>query len=285
MYFLSVILVLLAIPGDLQAPRTVTGTGLDVDLYGNRYVVDRTQNTLRKFSATDTLVNEIGGPGWENDQFDSPTAVWARNGIDVFVADYGNHRIQRFDRNLNYVSTFTTREFIDTDLRFGYPVDVAVSRLGDLFICDTENTRIMKINSQSREALVFGGFDAGKGRLLAPRQLEIGPHDRIYVLDGVRVLVFDTFGNFIQAIGREFPGNAVIFADEMGLVVVSDNNIYLFDDNDRLVTTAGVPHEEGTAAWMVHAVSLSQSHMYFLTDTGLEISANPRIELDKRLTK
>ena len=88
----------------------VIGTKVDVDLYGNIYVINSDLNTLTLFSKEGTMVRRIGGSGWLNDQFDRPAGVWARNGIDLFIADYGNHRIQRFDRNLNYVSTFYTRD-------------------------------------------------------------------------------------------------------------------------------------------------------------------------------
>src|SRR5437867_9667221 len=123
-----------------QVTRSASGERIDIDIYGNIYILSADRNTLKVLSKDRTLKREIGGSGWENDQFDRPTGVWARNGIDVFVADYGNHRIQRFDRNLNYVSTLYTRDNPNPEERFGYPTDVAVSRLGDLFICDTENS-------------------------------------------------------------------------------------------------------------------------------------------------
>lgn len=264
----------------------ITGTNFDIDLYGNVYVVSSSQHTLRLFSHDGKTVDEIGGTGWENDQFDSPAAVWARNGIDVFVADYSNHRVQRFDRNLNYISTLYTRDRTSPGERFGYPTDVALSRLGDLYVCDSENARVVKFDSQNKVTAVFGGFDAGKGRLLKPKQLEIGPEDRVYVLEDERVMVFDTFGNFIQEIGYGLiPGCTAIFADEVGLVVVSNSTIYLFDDRDRLITTTVVPAGERQSGMAVRAVSVSHAFMYCLTDSGLTISANPRVGIDESLKK
>ncbi len=280
------VLVVFPSPAYSQHLAGITGTNFDVDLYGNIYVISSLQHTLQLFSHEGKTVDEIGGTGWENDQFDSPAAVWARNGIDIFVADYGNHRIQRFDRNLNYISTLHTRDRTSPEERFGYPTDVALSRLGDLYVCDSENARVVKFDSQNKVTAVFGGFDAGKGRLLKPRQLEIGPEDRVYVLDDERVMVFDTFGNFIQEIDYGLtPGRTTIFADETGLVVVNDSTIYLFDDKDRLITTTVVPEGEMLGGKAVHAISVSQSFMYCLTDSGLTISANPRVGIDESLKK
>jgi hypothetical protein len=103
------------------AAANTVGQQLDVDVYGNILIVDTDRNTVRLFSSDTVLVREIGGSGWQNDQFDRPSGIWARNGIDVFVADYGNHRIQRFDRNLNYISTMTSIRTNDSGTRLMLP--------------------------------------------------------------------------------------------------------------------------------------------------------------------
>ena len=127
-----------------QQPKTTTiaGSQVDIDIYGNIFALDEGRNTLTLFSDDYVKLRDVGGPGWEDDQFDLPRGLWARNGIDVFVADYGNHRIQRFDRNLNFVSSLFTRDNTNPEERFGYPTDVALSRLdrpSGYFIAATEN--------------------------------------------------------------------------------------------------------------------------------------------------
>jgi DNA-binding beta-propeller fold protein YncE len=207
--------------------------------------------------------------------------VWARNGIDVFVADYGNHRVQRFDRNLAFVSSFSTRNRPNLDDRlpegragFGYPTDIAVSRHGDLFICDGENSRILKVIGLSKIEKTFGGFDAGKGLLHKPSQLEIGPNDNVYVHDGQRVVVFDNFGNFIRVIGEGvFAGTIYISADETGLIVLSDQNLLFFDRDDRLILTVGL-HEMNVHS--PRAFVFSRGTAYFLTARGISAVADPR---------
>ena len=56
----------------------IKGTHLDVDVYGNMIVLDTERNMLRLYSKDRILIREIGGSGWENDQFDRPAWVWAR---------------------------------------------------------------------------------------------------------------------------------------------------------------------------------------------------------------
>jgi hypothetical protein len=262
----------------MAQPRPLLkGTSIDVDLNGFLFIVDRDRCTLRQFVNDTGLVREIGGPGWDNNQFDQPGGMWARNGIDVFVADYGNHRIQRFDRSLNYVASLSTRENDNPDERFGYPTDVAVSRLGDLFICDTENTRIVKVNRFSQVERTFGGFDAGKGRLNTPTQLEVGPRDHVYVLDLQRIMMYDTFGNYVgELAGGFFKKPACLYADMDGVVVCDSGVMYSFDSDDRLTFSVPLDSLLGSPDITVRSLGFSKATLYLMTSGGLFTVPNPR---------
>ncbi len=261
--------------GANQSQRASSASHFDVDIHGASVLVNGEKNNVRLLSKNFTLLGEIGGSGWDNNQFDHPMGVWARNGIDVFVADYGNHRIQRFDRKLAYISTFSTRERTSPDERFGYPTDVAVSRLGDLFICDSENSRILKVVGLSKVERSFGGFDAGKGRLKKPNQIEIGPNDNVYVQDERRIVEFDNFGNFIREFSEEmFHGAPLLYADENGLGIVSENLLYAFDKDDRLQKTVAL--DPLLQEKKVRSLVFSRDTMYLLTDAGIITAPDPR---------
>ena len=75
-------------------------------------------------------------------------------------------------------------------------MDVGVSRLGDLFVCDGENQRLIRIGRDGTTIRSMGDYTAGKGRLVAPTRVDVGAHDRVYVVDGGRVVVLDLFGNY-----------------------------------------------------------------------------------------
>ncbi|MEK9138478.1 MAG: NHL repeat-containing protein [Bacteroidota bacterium] len=269
-----VLLVVYALPVSAQS-TTMFSKQAEVDIYGNFYVLNAVRNTLRLLSRDRGLKREIGGSGWENDQFDRPAGMWARNGIDVFVADYGNHRIQRFDRSLNYISTLYTRENPNPDERFGYPTDVALSRLGDLFICDKENSRIVKVNRFSQVERTLGGFDAGKGRLSAPTQVEIGPKDHVYVVDGTRVVVYDTFGNFLRELAA-FRSPLLLHADESGVVVADSAMLYCFDDEERPVCTLGLQEAAGVRSEAIRSLAFSRDSMFVLGAEGVTAIVSPR---------
>jgi DNA-binding beta-propeller fold protein YncE len=276
-------LFLLAADTPSSSLQVTAGTSFDVDLYGNLFVLDAERNTLKLVSKDGGAVREVGGSGWQDGQFDRPACVWARNGIDVFVADYGNHRIERFDRKLNFVSSLSTRDSDNPDERFGYPTGVALSRFGNLFICDSENSRVVKVNGFSQVERTFGGFGAGKGRLVHPTRLEIGPKDEVFVLDGDRVVMFDNFGNYVGTLAEgAFKKPSAIFADQQSFAVLDQGILYCFDGEIRptakiSLAEAGIPGEDA------RDFRFAGGRLYVLGPAGVTTVADPRGEgrLDK----
>ncbi len=256
----------------------IRGDRLAVDVVGRIAVLDESGSTVSLYSPDGALLKLIGGQGWNNDQFDSPRGVWAGNSVDIFVADYGNHRVQRFDRSLNFVSSFSTRESSDPSQRFGYPLDVALSRLGDLFICDGENSRVIKVNRLTQVELSFGGFDAGKGRLTVPSRIALGPSDHIYVVDKTRIAVFDNFGNYLHdlPVGRLHHAVA-LDADENRIVAVNGNRILLFarDDFNGVAVPVDQPLNEVNP---VRDIALKGNSLLLLTDNGIVIIDLPKLD-------
>jgi hypothetical protein len=273
---MNLLLVLLILP----VVTSVVSRGedrIDADINSNLYVLAREECMVRLLALDRRVQREVGGKGWESNQFDAPSGLWARNGIDVFVADYGNHRIQRFDRNLNYISTLYTRESSNPDERFGYPTDVAMSRLGDLFICDGENARVVKVNRFSRVERSFGGFDAGKGRLFNPTQIETGPNDRVYVADGSRVMVYDAFGNFLYQVGdRMFRQPMIVHCTTDAVLVADSSTIYCFDTLERPVWT--IPLSTLLPSGTLRSIAAVRDSMYLLTSSGLRATVFPGVE-------
>lgn len=280
--FLFAALILLALPRgrglaqDGNAPlHPVTGTAIDADIAGNVYVLDGQGSMLTMFDSTWRVNASIGGAGWGDSEFDRPSAVWARNGIDVFVADEGNHRIQRFDRGLSLVSSLSTRSSPRGEERFGYPRGVCLSRLGTLYVIDGENRRIMAFDRDNRVERSFGDYTSGEGRLRSPRSVDVGPDDRLYVLDGKRVTAFDHFGNWL---GERFSGLLTspsgIHADELGVIVVDGDSLRLFDRDERPMNAVGLRVFTGGSA--VRGVATGAGKMYFLTAEGIRTLRDPR---------
>lgn len=206
-----------------------------VDPNGNIYVLDIGKHTLCKYSEDGKLLHHIGGYGWGQSNFDQPSDVIAPNGIDVYVADYGNHRILRFDRNLNFISSFSTKDDEKAEHHFGYPKSVAISRSGELFISDGDNQRILKTSTSNEIERSFGGIGAGRGKLQAPGRIRISDNDMVYVQDINQIIVFDIFGNYFKSIGKGIFQELKTFTLDANVSFVLDScNLYMLDDNGKL---------------------------------------------------
>ncbi len=202
-------------------------TGFSVDPFGNAYVIDGGTSELLKFGPDGRQLGKIGGYGWEEGNFDRPADVISPNGLDVYVADYGNHRIQRFDRNLNFISSYSTRQNQEQPIQFGYPQSVDLSRFGTMFIVDGENNRIVKLTPEGTVERVFGDIGSGAGKLSSPRKVRVSADDRVYIIDGNTVVVFDVFGNYIRRLGtRSFAGIRSLAVDRRAIYILDSCKAY-----------------------------------------------------------
>ena len=187
------------------------------------YVTDGSTDEIYKLDTLGNVLKYAGGYGWDTGLFDYPSDVFA-NPLSVYVSDKNNHRIERFDKDLNYVSQLYTRDSDTSGERFGYPLSCAVSQQGDLYILDSENKRIVKFDLFGNFVLNFGGYDAGKYALSDPQKLAISQNNDIYVVDDKRIVIFDQYGNGLAILNSDekIKGINIIFNN---LTVNTDSKI------------------------------------------------------------
>lgn len=176
-------------------------TRLAVSPQGFFYIVDEGRSEIQVVKATSESPVITGGYGWSSTTFDRPTGI-ATDGLNVYVSDYGNHRIQRFDRNLAYLSSLATRDTSVHEARFGYPTGVALSQSGDLFVLDGENYRVLRFSQDARFQQTFGGTETGNRKITNPLKIVVSHDNTIYVAESTRILEFDYFGNLVRIVGE-----------------------------------------------------------------------------------
>jgi NHL repeat len=254
--------------GNFHNPR-----GISVDPSGTVYVADTGDDLLLRFNASGDSTGDVGGYGSGDFQFDMPYDVCATNGVEIYVADYNNNRIQRFDRTLANVATLSTDQSNDDSKRFGYPSGVAVSRMGDLFICDDENVRVMKVNTFSTVERTFGGYGEGAGTLAMPRQVAIGPNDEVFVSDKGRVAVYDNFGNYVGSIGAGIlhdPTGIGIGGGKLG--VCDSDTLFFFSLDGNLIAKISTNDIFGTRINHFNDVSIRGDRVCILTDRRVVVT-------------
>ena len=158
------------------------------------YISDIETNQIFAYDTLGNSLNYTGGFGWSTSAFDIPVDVFATS-LNVYVTDKNNHRIQRLDNDLNFISELITRVKDNNESSFGYPLSAATSNLGELYVLDSENIRIIKFNIFGKYISNFGSYNYGKYKLKSPTKLAISSNNDIYVLDGKKLIRFDQFGN------------------------------------------------------------------------------------------
>jgi NHL repeat len=202
----------------------VNASSFYINSAGFIYVSDINTDEITAIDTSGNLLKKIGGYGWRESAFDNPADVYA-DALKVYVADKNNHRIQRFDKNLNFNFQIITRQSEIEQERFGYPLSAVMSNLGDIFILDSENSRIVKFDIFGNFLQNFGGYDYGNYALQKPVQLAVSMQNNIFVIDGNQIIMFDQYGNGIGKITgtEDFTSIRIIFE---WLTVTSEDKIY-----------------------------------------------------------
>lgn len=182
--------------------------GLAVDATGAVYAADTGRNRILVFAPSGQLLREIGRGGAELGQFTQPMALaFAADGA-LFVADWENARIHRWDQELAPTDAWPT----------GFrPSGVAVDPLGRVFVPDADRRRVRVFTPRDGALLgEIGGPGSPPLGLAAPRQLAFGPDGHVlYVLgqDGVaRVELENTVAPPQAASGELVDGSALVAA-------------------------------------------------------------------------
>lgn len=196
------------------------------------YVTDLNRNEISSFDTLGNKLKDVGGFGWQSGLFDQPVDIFA-NPLVVYVADKNNHRIQQFDRNLNFISSLSSRSE-DFESNFGFPLSLAVSNQGDLFILDGENKRVIKFDMFGNFLTSFGGIDGGNFKLKKPSSLSVDSKGLVFVSDDKTLNIFDSFGNGLNKVNfnHQIKSIRIIFND---YVIVTKNSIQkLIIENESL---------------------------------------------------
>ena len=180
--------------------------GIAVDGQGNVYVADTWNHRVQKFDANGNFLLKWGSyanasGSAEPGKFFGPRGIAVDTEGFVYVADTGNHRIQKFDSTGRMVAISGQRG--TGKGQFSEPVGLAVAPDGALLVADTWNHRIQRLSpnlSPLKEWLIVGwesAVPANKPFLAADKQ------GMIYATDpeNNRILQFDN-GALVGIFGR-----------------------------------------------------------------------------------
>jgi len=184
---------------DTSYGKFLNATSFYINPAGFIYVTDSFTDEVYALDTLGNLMLKVGGFGWRETAFDDPVDVYA-DALKLYIADKNNNRIQRLDKNMNFNFQIYTRYSDNEAERFGYPLSAVMSNQGDVYILDSENSRIVQFDIFGNFIRNFGGYDYGNFALENPKQLAVSNKNDIYVIDGSEILIFDQYGNSLTKV-------------------------------------------------------------------------------------
>lgn len=189
-------------------------TGMAIDLVGNIYIADKTNNRIRKVMAGSGIISTLAGTGTVGYSGDGGTANAATlnnpSGVavdglgNIYIADAGNNCIRKVIVSTGIINTiagtgiagFSGDTGLATAAHLHNPSGIALDFSGNIFIADLLNNRIRKIvaSSQIITTVAGGGIcpsgsfcgDGGAATaavLHAPMGITIDASGNIYIAD------------------------------------------------------------------------------------------------------
>ena len=237
------------------------------------FVADAGNSDIIKLDTAGKILKEVGGYGWQDSQFDIPSGIFAST-LSIYVADKNNHRIERFDKDLNFVSSFSKRDNDDQNSRFGYPLGCVITNQGDLFILDSENKRIVKFDLFGNYIQNFGGYDYGKYATNSPVDMATDQTNNIYVVDGKKILIYDQFGNGMGEMDaiEDLSSIRIIFNN---MTISSKNSIYYFDLSKGFGKPEKLNLELTESTGDIKASFIFNTKLYVLTSKEILVYQKP----------
>ena len=165
--------------GDGCAPlqaRLNAPTGVAVDGAGNLYIADTGNNLVRKVDVSAGIITNAGGSAGLN----HPTNISVDAAGDIYFVDSGNHVLRMISATTGTVTTVMgqlgvagssgTNGASASGFTMNSPFGVVVDDLGNLYVSDAGNSRVLTIN-RSQANLQFGPVTVGTWA--APQTLTI----------------------------------------------------------------------------------------------------------------
>ena len=182
-----------AIPVELNTPlQQPTGLAIEKST-GALYLLDTLQHQLLIFNASGQLKKRIGKRGVQVGEFNFPTHIQINNDT-VLVTDSLNFRIQLFDLNGNYLSSFG-----EAGQSSGYlsrPKGIAMDKRGYIYVVDGLLNNIQLFDHKGQFLMTMGEQGQKPGQFWLPGGIYISTQQKIYVADSYnrRVQVFSYIG-------------------------------------------------------------------------------------------
>ncbi len=185
----------------------------------NYYVSDLTDDVIRVFDESGSLINSFGSTGSGNGQLEQPSRIDIFDD-KIYISDAGNDRVAVFDLDGNFIQNFGSLGTGDN--QFDALTEVNVDEFGNIYVMDRLNHSVKIYDSDFNFLHKFGSDGSADGQFLTAVSVFADSTGRIIVGDNQRddVQVF----NFTST--ETFSGSPTGGGDESATTAEAHLELY-----------------------------------------------------------
>ncbi len=286
--------------------------GVAVDTSGNLYIADTLDDRVRKVNASG-IITTVAGSGMYVSMYTGdggpatkatiyPKSVAVDRSGNLYIAETTDNRICKVDKSGtittvagNGAEGYSGDGGPATSASLNYPLGVAVDTSGNLYITDTGNNCVRKVDSYGIITTVAGYWAKGysgdhgpaiRAMLNYPTSVAVDTSGNLYIADmnNYRVRKVDTSGTITTVAGNGIPnysgdGGQAVNAElcyPYGVAVDTFGNLYIIDTDAIRKVTAPIPSSSATGQtaiiFTVGQKSYTVGGQSFAMDTSTFIS-------------
>ena len=146
----------------------------------------------------------------------------------IFVAEYGNNRVQVLNADLTYSHCFGSKGIRPGE--FDCPRGITIDVKGFVYVADWGNNRVQKFTPEGELLAIINSDGEGGSRLNGPYGLCVNDDGILYVTerDSNRVFMFSCNGKLLGYVGDSDGSSSnhtyFIVSDQTGRLYISDLN-------------------------------------------------------------
>lgn len=204
------------------------------------YVSDYNNHCFMIFTLSGDLIKVVGGFGKGKYKFRYPRGITADDDGNIYIADFNNYSIKKYDKNGEFLDSFRTI----VKSRYYQPRSLAINSKGEIWIVFSEANFIGLFSKNGKFIKKIGRAGEIGGEFRNPRYIALDIKDNIYVTDykNNRVQIFSSKGEYFGDFGDKGKNKGEFNSPE-GIVIDVNGNVLVVDARNNRVQEFGTPPE------------------------------------------
>ena len=184
-----------------------------------------------------STIGTTGVTGTSNAHLHRPVDIVTDSNNNLYVADFNNHRVQKFDSSGTYLYTIgTTGVSGSTNAHLDYAAGLGVDSSDNLYVADGDNNRVQKFDSSGTYLQTFGTpgvSGTSNAHFDNPKDVAVDSNGNVYISDfhNNRIQKFNSAGTYLSTIGTTGTTGTAnnLFVNPTGVFIDSNDNLYVGD--------------------------------------------------------